>query len=184
VTRTDGTLTIPVSHADHVLGDEGAAITLVEYGDYECPYCGSAFPIVKTLQREFGDALRLVFRNFPLTNVHPFAERAAEVAEAAGLQGRFWPVHDLLYEHQDDLGYEALLRYAALAGANESEVEAAVSRGETKTRIQRDIEGAIRSGANGTPTFFVNGRRYDGSWEHEPFAAHLRKILAKDPQRG
>jgi protein-disulfide isomerase len=160
-----------------VLGPDRAAITLVEYGDYECSYCGEAFPIVKELQRQFSGALRFVFRNLPLADVHPHAELAAEAAEAVGLQGRFWQMHDLLYQHQDDLTDQALLTYARQAGADAIEVTSVLAKGGTRQRVQDDLSGAIKSGANGTPTFFVNGARYDGSWALEPFSEHLRAVL-------
>ncbi|MGD0055754.1 MAG: thioredoxin domain-containing protein [Acidimicrobiales bacterium] len=171
-------LTVPVGPDDHVEGDDGAEITLVEYGDYECPYCGQAYPIVKELQRVFGTSLRLVFRNMPLANVHPYAERAAEAAEAVALQGKFWPMHDLLFENQEDLEEHSLLRYAHEAGADSAEVASVLASGTTRRRINNDIESAVRSGVNGTPTFFVNAERYDGSWAYEPFYDFLKDVLS------
>lgn len=170
------TLDPPVGPDDHVEGHEDAIITLVEYGDYQCPYCGQAYPIVRELQRTLGDALRLVFRNMPLTNVHPHAQAAAEVAEAVALQGHFWPMHDLLYENQRTLGDVALMRYATEAGADADQVVAAIESAVPRQRVQRDFESALRSGVNGTSTFFVNGRRYDGSWMYEPFLEYLQSI--------
>jgi protein-disulfide isomerase len=152
-------------------------LTLVEYGDYQCPYCGQAYPIVQELQRIFGDALRFVFRNLPLANVHPFAEGAAEAAEAVALQGHFWPMHDLLFEHQDDLWEGSLLRYAAEAGADAGEVAEVLKRRGTRTRVEDDLEGGLLSGVNGTPTFFVNGQRYEGSWDLPPFERFLTTAL-------
>jgi protein-disulfide isomerase len=175
----DGRLTVAVGPRDHIRGDDHAAITLVEYGDYECPYCAEAYSIVKDLQKELGTSLRLVFRNMPLSNVHPHAELAAEAAEAAGLQGRFWQMHDLLFENQRELGKESLLRYAQEAGADASQVEAALTQGTSRKRVNDDIESAIRSGVNGTPTFFINGRRYDGSWAYAQFIGHLREVLGQ-----
>jgi protein-disulfide isomerase len=172
-------LAIPVGVDDHVSGSDGAGITLVEYGDYECPYCGQAFPIVEQLQRAFGSSLRLVFRNLPLTNVHPHAEGAAEAAEAVALQGKFWPMHDLLFQHQRDLKVESLLRYAEMAGADAPEVAAVLARRDTRDRVKSDLEGAIRSGANGTPTFFVNGVRYDQSWAFGPFHEFIEAELGR-----
>jgi protein-disulfide isomerase len=166
-----------VGREDHVAGPPDAPITLVEYGDYQCPYCGQAYPIVKQLQEEFSGSLLLVFRNFPLTNVHPNAERAAEAAEAAGFQGLFWEMHDAIYEHQYDLADDALLRYARAVGADDAKVAEVLTTGGARARVERDVESAVRSGANGTPTFFVNGIRYDGSWAFEPFAEHLRALL-------
>jgi protein-disulfide isomerase len=170
-------LSVPVGPDDHSVGPEHAPLTIVEYGDYECPYCGQAFPIVQALQRDFGDSLRFIFRNFPLADMHPHAEQAAEMAEAVGRQGKFWEMHDLLYEHQRDLGGKALLGYVALAGADVDKAVAAIESGEPRQRVQRDFEGAIRGGANGTPTFFVNAERYDGSWMYEPFAEFLTETL-------
>ena len=170
-------LTLPVGPRDHIQGPADAPLTLVEYGDYECPFCGKAYPIVKHAQRRLGDRLRFVFRNFPITNSHPHAARAAEAAEAAAAQGQFWEMHDLLYEHQQDLEDAAPLRYAREAGADVGEVEDVLARGVTRARVKRDLGGALRSGANGTPAFFVNGERYDGSWDYEPFSAHIRAVL-------
>jgi protein-disulfide isomerase len=167
----------PVGPNDHAEGPESAAITLVEYGDYQCPYCGQAYAIVKQLQREFGDALRLVFRNMPLTNAHPQAELAAETAEAVGLQGKFWPMHDTLFENQRDLSARAMLRYVEEVGADLSEVTRALDEGTVRNRVKDDVESGIRSGVNGTPTFFVNGERYDGSWTYEPFHDFLQEVL-------
>jgi protein-disulfide isomerase len=170
-------LAVPVGEDDHVLGADDAAITLVEYGDYECPYCGEAYVVVKELQRALASDLRMVFRNLPLVNVHPHAELAAEAAEAVGLQGKFWAMHDLLYEHQSELAERSLLGYAKEAGADETKVADALTRGEMRRRVADDLEGGIRSGVNGTPTFFVNGVRYDASWALEPFAEYLQQVL-------
>src|SRR5271165_3448730 len=109
---TSATLAPPVSARDHTEGPANAPLTLVEYGDYECPYCGAAYPILKEVQARLGDALRFVFRNFPLAEMHPHALLAAEAAEAAGGQGHFWPMHDTLFEHQNALGLAQLRGYA------------------------------------------------------------------------
>ncbi|HEV3267704.1 MAG TPA: thioredoxin domain-containing protein [Acidimicrobiales bacterium] len=170
-------LVVPVGPDDHVEGSDDAAITIVEYGDFQCPYCGQAYPIVKRLQSDFGDSLRLVFRNMPLTNVHPQAELAAETAEAVGLQGKFWPMHDVLFENQRDLSGPALLRYVEDVGADLSQVANALNDGVVQKRVKDDVESGIRSGVNGTPTFFVNGERYDGSWDYESFHAYLQDVL-------
>jgi protein-disulfide isomerase len=170
-------LSPPVGPDDHVSGNADAPITLVEYGDYQCPYCGMAHPIVKEIQRQFGDSLRLVFRNMPLANVHPHAEAAAEAAEAVAEFGDFWAMHDLLYENQSNLGDVALARYAVQAGVDESAFTTALQSAAPRARVQRDLQSALRSGANGTPTFFINGVRYDGSWQLEPFVEVLRSLL-------
>ncbi|MEO9181027.1 MAG: thioredoxin domain-containing protein [Acidimicrobiales bacterium] len=175
--ETETTLAPPVGPDDHIDGPDDAPITLVEYGDYQCPYCGQAYLIVKALQRELGSSMRLVFRNMPLANVHPHAEDAAEFAEAVSLQVPFWPIHDTLYENQGDLSDSALLRYAAGVGADVEELKVALEAGEARRRVQGDLESGIRSGVNGTPTFFVNGVRYDDSWNYETFLAHLQELL-------
>ena len=174
---SDGRLSVPVGSDDHVVGPEDARLTLVEYGDYQCPYCGQAFPIVERIRETFSDTLRFVFRNFPLADMHPHAEAAAEVAEAAGLQGKFWEMHDTLYTNQRHLEEAALLRYVTDVGADVDQVSKDLASGAPRQRVEADFEGAIRSGANGTPTFFVNGARYDGSWTYEPFAKHLQDLL-------
>jgi protein-disulfide isomerase len=172
-------LSIPVGPDDHSRGPLDAKLTVVEYGDYQCPYCGQAYPIVEKLLSTFADSMRLVFRNFPLAEVHPHAEAAAEMAEAVGLQGKFWEIHDALYENQRDLSDAALRRYAEGVGADVDEAVKVIADGGPVQRVEDDFEGAIRSGANGTPTFFVNGERYNGSWTYEPFAEFLSELLDK-----
>jgi protein-disulfide isomerase len=170
-------LSIPVRSEDRSQGPEDAKLTVVEYGDYQCPYCGQAYPIVKQLQKEFGDDFRLIFRNLPLADVHPHAEAAAEVAEAVALQGKFWEIHDMLFENQRDLSTEGLMRYIKEVGGDVERATKDIQGGAPRKRVEADFEGAIRSGANGTPTFFVNGERYDGSWAYEPFSEYLREVI-------
>lgn len=154
----------PVKHDDHRMGSKDSPITLVEYGDYECPSCRRAYPIVKYVQNQLGDQLQFIFRNFPLKNTHPHALHAAEVAEAAAEQGRFWEMHDMLYEHQDALEDEDLLRYADEIGLDVERVERALEDQEFADRVREDFRSGVKSGVNGTPTFFINGQRYDGNW--------------------
>ncbi len=135
---------------------------MVEYGDYQCPFCGAAYPIVKRIQREFGGKLRFIFRNFPLTEAHPFALVAAQSAEAAGLLGKFWEMHDLIYENQEQLEPEALLAWAGELGLDEKKFGAAILQGEVARRIKEDRLSGIHSGVNGTPCFFINGTRFNG----------------------
>jgi protein-disulfide isomerase len=170
-------LSIPVGDDDHSRGPLDAKLTVVEYGDYQCPYCGQAYPIVEQLLAKFADSMRLIFRNLPLAEVHPHAEAAAEMAEAVALQGKFWEIHDTLFENQRDLSDTALLRYAAAVGADVEKAEHDINGGGPRKRVDADFESAVRSGANGTPTFFVNGVRYDGSWQFEPFAEYLSELL-------
>ena len=148
---------------DHFQGPIDAPITLVEYGDYQCPYCGQAFPMVKAIQEQLGDRLCFAFRNFPLTNMHPFAQHAAEAAEAAGAQGKFWEMHDTLFENQDALDEEALARHAAALGLDARQLIGEVISGKYLRRVREDFRAGARSGVNGTPTLFVNGLRYDGT---------------------
>ena len=167
-------LTPPVRPEDHVQGRADAAVTLVEYGDFECPYCGMAHPIVSAVQRRMGDALRFVFRHFPLSQVHPHAEHAAEVAEAAGERGRFWPMHDMLYENQQALADPQLLAYAAELGLDPAWVEPALRSHAFGPRVRADFLSGVRSGVNGTPTFFINGVRHDGAWDENNLLAAIK----------
>ena len=155
-------LTPPISPDDHVQGSQDAPIVLVEYGDYQCPYCGAAYPQMKLVQREMGDRLCFVFRNFPLSNLHPQAMRAANFAEAAAKEGRFWEMHDTIFENQRRLNDRSLIDYATKVGLKDDSVQAAL-RGEFDARIRQDFRSGARSGVNGTPTLFVNGQRFEGA---------------------
>jgi len=170
-------LTPPVSERDHAQGRADALVTLVEYGDYQCPYCGAAYPVVKSLQKALGKKLRFVFRNFPLTQAHPYAMVAAEAAEAAGLQGKFWEMHDLIYENQADLEPDVLPAWAKTLKLDLEEFAIAIKKGEITKRIKEDRMSGIRSGVNGTPCFFINGARYDGRADYEPLRAALEEQL-------
>jgi protein-disulfide isomerase len=156
-------LTVPVARRDHIQGSLDAPVTLLEYGDYECPACGQVFPMVKALQERLGDSLCFAFRHFPLTNVHPHSEHAAEAAEGAGVQGKFWMMHDVLFENQDALEDEDLIQYAAALALNARRLMAEIQAGAYATRLREDFMSGIRGGVNGTPTFFINGIRYDGA---------------------
>jgi protein-disulfide isomerase len=156
-------LSTPVTERDHAEGSADAPITLVEYGDYQCPYCRLAYPVVKELQKKLGKNLRFVFRNFPLTQAHPLAEIAAQVAEAAATLGKFWPMHDVIYENQNELSPDALAAWAKDLGLDEKKMEAALNSPAIAKRIKEDRMSGIRSGVNGTPTFFINGARHDGA---------------------
>src|SRR5436309_9603607 len=160
-------LKIPVSEKDHVQGDANAPIILVEYGDYECPHCGHAYPIVKRVQKHFGERLAFVFRNFPLNQMHANAENAAEAAEFAAAHQRFWEMHDGLFENQRALGVPLLLELAQTLGLSAEKLQSALASDEYAQRVKSDFIGGARSGVNGTPTFFINGDRHDGSFEFE-----------------
>ncbi len=179
---SDARLTPAVGSTDHADGPAGAPVTLVEYGDYECSHCGTAHPIVVSIRKQLAGTLRFVFRNFPLREAHPHAEHAAEAAEAVAELGgneSFWKMHDLLYDNQDALDIESLTRYAAEAGVDGGLVRDALAARTYSPRVRADFTGGVRSGVNGTPTFFINGVRFDGNWEDEgDFAAALRAAAA------
>ena len=168
----------PVGDRDHVRGPATAPVTLVEYGDYECPYCGRAHPVVGELRERLGDRLRFVFRHFPLDSVHPRARHAAEAAEAAGAQDRFWEMHDLLYENQEDLGDEALRRYAAEVGLDLERFEEDLAERWHAPRVREDRLGGERSGVDGTPAFFVNGVRHEGNLDLESLLAAVEGAMS------
>ena len=159
---TDPTMVPPVSARDHVRGPETAPVTLIEYGDFECPHCGIAYPIVKELHARLGDRVRFVFRHFPLTNVHPHAQAAAEASEFAATSGLFWQMHAILYEQQKQLADGQLLRLAALLELDEGGLSRALTDHTFFSRVKEDFLGGIKSGVKGTPAFFINGRRHDG----------------------
>ena len=155
-------LRLPVAGRDHIQGPIDAPFALVEYGDYECPYCGRAYSIIKVVQERLGDRLCFAFRNFPLVNSHPHAEHAAEAAEAAGAQGKFWEMHNLLFENQDALDDEDLTQYAEALELDARRLIGEVLAGAHAARVQEDFRSGARGGVNGTPTLFINGVRYEG----------------------
>jgi len=167
-------LVLPVGPRDHVQGGEHASITLVEYGDYECPHCGRAYPIVKAAQKHLGKRLRFVFRNFPLES-HRHAEAAAETAEAAAAQGMFWEMHDALFENQGRLEFDDLIVYATNLGLDVARVARELEGREYMPRVKEDVGSGVRSGVNGTPTFFINGERFDGDWTGAGLIAALEQ---------
>jgi protein-disulfide isomerase len=167
-------LALPIGERDHIQGPATAPITLVEYGDYECPYCGEAYPVVKQLQEELGEQLSFVFRNFPLTTVHPHSQHAAEAAETAAAQGRFWEMHDLLFENQEDLKDVDLIRYATELGLDVARFKSELAGHNHAPRVREDFMSGVRSSVNGTPTFFINGVRYDGSTDFDVFLRVLK----------
>jgi protein-disulfide isomerase len=175
-THWEAALTLPITQdRDHIQGAPDAAVTLVEYGDYECPYCGAAYPIVKKVQEAMGDGLRFVFRNFPITTAHPHAEQAAEAAEAAAAQSQFWPMHDLLYENQQRLDAGDLLAFADRLGLDVDRFERELEQHVHAARVHEDFMSGVRSGVNGTPTFYVNGVRHDDSYEFDTLLGALQR---------
>jgi protein-disulfide isomerase len=160
-------LSVPVTEKDHTQGSSQAPIVLVQYGDYQCPSCGMAHLVVKQLQKSLKGNLRFVFRNFPLVEVHPYALAAAEIAEASGLQNKFWEMHDYIFEHQRLLSLEALPRFAEQLQLNMQKINSGVHSLLVKNKIEEDFRSGIRSDVNGTPTFYINGERYDGETSHD-----------------
>jgi protein-disulfide isomerase len=172
------TLTLPVGPRDHALGEESAPVTLLEYGDFECPQCGQAFPIVQQIRRAFGARLRYVFRHFPLTNAHPHAQHAAECAEWAAGQGAFWPMHDALYGDQAHLADPHLLGRARALGLDPAGLERAWAAHTFIPRIKEDFLSGIRSGVDGTPAFFINGARHEGAWDAGGLTVAIERQLS------
>ncbi len=155
-------LVVPVTKEDHIQGSDNDAVTLVEYGDYECPYCGMAYPITKQIQKHFGADLRFVFRNFPIVDSHPHAGIAALAAEFAAAHNKFWEMHDMLYENQDALELENLMNYASSLNLSPQELQKSIENETFAPKVQSDFMGGVRSGVNGTPCFFINGNRHEG----------------------
>lgn len=160
---------------DHIQGSADAPVTVVEYGDFQCPYCGRAYPIVKEVQARMGDRLRFVFRHFPISTSHPYAEQAAEAAEAGAAQGRFWEMHDHLFENQKRLRDEDLHRYAEELGLDVERFDRELAGHVHADRVHEDFLGGVRSGVNGTPTFYINDARHDGSYEADDLVAALEQ---------
>ena len=173
------TLKVPVTAEDHSQGSNKASVILVEYGDYQCPYCGKAYPIIKRLQTHFGDKLRFVFRNFPLSEVHPLAEPAAEAAEFAAENKQFWEMHDLIYENQERLSLENLLEIGESLELPDEDLELAIENQQYSNKIHKDFLGGVKSGVNGTPTFFINGSRYDGAYEFEDLVSAIETLISE-----
>lgn len=172
------TLTVPIHERDHLRGSPDAPVLLVEYGDFECPYCGAAYVAVKKLERDLPDTLAVVFRQFPLVNVHPHAQLAAEAAEAAGAQGRFWKMHDVLFEHQDALAPADLMKYATALHLDLKRFAGDLSGHVFLPKIQDDMKGGLQSGVKGTPTFFINGVLHQGGHDEASLLASIMQVAA------
>lgn len=170
-------LRVAVNENDQKQGNPQAPVILVEYGDYECPYCGEAYPIIKEIQNYFDDKLLFVFRNFPLAEMHPNALAAACVAESAANQHKFWEVHDLIYENQEDISFNQLMKYARTVGTDIKKLESDMNSLKVINKVEGDMESGARSGVNGTPTFFINGKRHNGNYEFEELKNALEKLL-------
>jgi protein-disulfide isomerase len=163
-------LRIPVTDRDHQRGPAHAPVTLVEYGDFQCPFCGQSYRVVRDLEDRFGGDLRFVFRHFPLTEIHPLALAAAEAAEAAGDQGRFWEMHDALFQNQPRFQPEELIAYASQLGLDVDAFTEDLAVVRHRDRIRADFMGGVRSGVNGTPSLFINGELFNAPAELRPLA--------------
>ncbi|MDR1698677.1 MAG: DsbA family protein [Prevotellaceae bacterium] len=165
-----------IEQTDHLQGKATAPVILLEYGDYQCPYCRKAYYIIKEIQKELGDKMSLVFRNFPLTDLHPHALNAALAAEAADKQGKFWQMHDMLFENQHFLENENLLDYARQLGLNIEQFKKDFSSEAVVAKVKKDYESGVNANIGGTPTFFVNGKPYEGNWTSPDFALDLKSL--------
>jgi protein-disulfide isomerase len=166
-----------VGSNDHLQGNRNAPLELVEFGDYQCPHCGRAYPIIKAVQQSMGDQLKFVFRNFPLSEIHPEAFESAIATEAAALQDKFWEMHDIIFEHQLHLDPEYLFLYAQKIGLDLNQFKDDIQRKALADKVEADFESGVRSGVNGTPSFFINGKKYQGSWEQSELLKHFHTEL-------
>jgi protein-disulfide isomerase len=176
-------LRVPVTPDDHIAGKDDALATLVEYGDYECPACGAAHPVVNRLRQHFGDEFRFVFRHFPLNEIHPNAESAAETAEFAGDRDRFWQMHDAIYENQGQLGPPLLIALAAQLQLPVPDLEDALANGTYAPIVRSDFVGGIRSGVNATPTLFINNVRHDADFGFTMLARAITDAIIQNETR-
>jgi protein-disulfide isomerase len=168
-------LALPVTPGrDHIRGPIDAPLTLVEYADFECPYCGMAYPIVENVIAQMGDQVRFVFRHFPLVQMHPHAEHAAEASEAADAQGKFWDMHHMLFENQESLSDPFLLGCAQSLGLDLERFTSDLATGIYQPRVVEDFASGINSGVSGTPTFFINEVKHEGPWDAASLLAALQ----------
>lgn len=162
---------------DHLQGSKNAPIVLVEYGDYQCPYCGAAYPVIKKLQEHFGDKMLFVFRNFPLVSSHAHSLDAALAAEAAAHQSQFWKMHDILYEHQNQLDSNHLYSYAKSLNLDMNRFEKDIKKSQTIEHIREDMEAGEESGVDGTPSFYINGRKYHGASDYDEMKEYIDGLM-------
>ena len=167
----------PVSKDDHMQGNPDALIELLEYGDYQCPYCGRAYPIIKKLQLELGDKMKFVFRNFPLATAHPQAMLAAMASEAAALQGKYWPMHDWLFENQRRLYKSAIMGFAEDLSLDLDKFGTDIVDEKIQKEIELQFYGGMRSGVNATPGFFINGEKLNSGWEGDDLSKFIRETF-------
>jgi protein-disulfide isomerase len=173
----------PVSEHDHIHGKPDSAVILVEYGDFQCPHCGAAYPIVKQIEKVYKNQLALVFRHFPLAEAHPYAQAAAVASEAAANQGEFWQMHDLIFENQGHLGLEMLLQLAESLKLDRKTFHHDFKDPKLFKIVEDDFESGIVSGVNGTPSFFINGIKFNGSYEFDSLSDAIEQALSAFPEK-
>lgn len=172
-------LTVPVNNRDHIKGPRNAPVQVVAYGDYQCPFCGKASLVLNAVERTFTDQLAFVFRHFPLSNSTPFAGLAAVAAEAAGRQGRFWLMHNMIFQYQDQLNAETLFVFAEELELNMSIFKKDIKDNDLLEKVAADREGGVRSGVDATPSFFINGRKYYGSYHFGYLAGVIGDMIVE-----
>ena len=177
-------LTIPVNSNDNTYGNAESNIVLVEYGDYECPYCGKAYPQVKQIKEQLGKYIRIVFRNFPLTKIHPNAFSAAVATEAAAIQGKFWDMHNIIFENQKTLSDDFLVELAGRIDLDVKRFKEDIKKVALIDKVEKDFESGLRSGVNRTPSFFINGEKFEGEWKDDQLIQYLKRILAENMVQG
>ncbi|HVK49836.1 MAG TPA: DsbA family protein [Pseudobacter sp.] len=177
-------LTIPVNSNDNSYGNAESNIVLVEYGDYECPYCGKAYPQVKQIKEQLGKYIRIVFRNFPLTKIHPNAFAAAVATEAAAIQGKFWDMHNIIFENQKTLSDDFLIELAGRIDLDVKRFKEDIKKVALIDKVEKDFESGLRSGVNRTPSFFINGEKFEGEWKDDQLIQYLKRILAENMVQG
>ncbi len=165
----------PIGKQDHVRGHANAPVSLVEYGDFQCPHCGEAYPVIEEIVRELGHDLRFAYRHFPLSTAHPLALSAAIASEAAARQRKFWPMHHKIFENQASLSVESLWEFGTIIGLDMEQFEKDINDPALEKKVEEDFESGVRSGVNGTPTFFINEIRYNGSHDRKSLMAALQK---------
>ncbi|MBI2644137.1 MAG: DsbA family protein [Candidatus Wildermuthbacteria bacterium] len=178
-------LAAAVSSADHAKGNRDAKIVLVEYGDFQCPACALYEPVVEQLEEDYGDRMTFIYRHFPLRNVHAQADLAAQASEAAALQGRFWEMHDLLYQNQNewaknDKAEEIFVGYAVSLGLDKERFSQDMNSDAVKTKVENDFQGGVKSGVNGTPNFYLNGKKIENPGSYDEFKQLLNQELERN----
>ncbi|WP_156032903.1 thioredoxin domain-containing protein [Prevotella sp. 10(H)] len=168
---------LKINKKDHIKGNENASVEILEYADYQCPYCRDAYFILKKLQNEFGQDIKFVFRNFPLTELHQYALHAALAAESAALQGKFWEMHDILLEQQENLQDEDILKYAQEIGLDITKFKHDFESDEVFNKVEADFESAEEYGVNATPTIYINGEKYKGDWMNAGFFRYIKSLI-------